>query len=93
MVQGWIADDPIHDNVICTACARTHWVNPKTGKVWVPTRNRGVSFEDCLRRAAECLRMEHEVSDLTNKKLLLEMAQTWVKLAELERAKKSNDNN
>jgi hypothetical protein len=35
----------------------------------------------------------HEVSDLTNKKLLLEMAQTWVKLAELERAKKSNDNN
>jgi len=37
--------------------------------------------------------MAHEVSDLQNKKLLLEMAQTWVKLAELERAKKSNDNN
>jgi len=33
MVQGWIADDPIDDNVICTAYARTHWVNPKTGKV------------------------------------------------------------
>ncbi len=42
------------------------------------------------RRAAAA---ETEVSDLTNKKLLLEMAQTWVKLAELERAKKSNDNN
>ena len=59
----------------------------------MPTSTRGVSFEDYLRRAAECLRMAHEVSDLTNKKLLLEMAQTWVKLAEPERAKKSNDNN
>jgi hypothetical protein len=33
MVQGWIADDPTDDNVICTAYARTHWVNPKTGKL------------------------------------------------------------
>jgi hypothetical protein len=32
-LEDWIADDPIDDNVICTAYARTHWVNPKTGKV------------------------------------------------------------
>jgi predicted DNA-binding ArsR family transcriptional regulator len=49
--------------------------------------------EDDLRRAVECLRMAHEVSDLTNKKVLLDMAQKWVKFAELEQAKKSNDNN
>ena len=67
----------------------------RPGRCWVPTRNRGVSkFEDYQRRAAECLRLAHEVRDLTNKKLLLEMAQTWVKLAEQERAaKKSNNKN
>jgi len=36
-VQGFIADDPADDNmfepVICTACTRTHLINPKTGKV------------------------------------------------------------
>jgi hypothetical protein len=36
-VQGWVADDPARDEtfepVTCTACARVHLVNPKTGKV------------------------------------------------------------
>ena len=38
-VQGWVADDPTQrdedcfDAVTCTACARMHLVNPRTGKV------------------------------------------------------------
>ncbi len=39
-VQGWVADDPgkkspdeTYDTVMCSACARTHLVNAKTGKV------------------------------------------------------------
>jgi hypothetical protein len=36
-VKGWVADDPTKDEafepVTCTACARVHLVNPKTGKV------------------------------------------------------------
>jgi len=38
-VQSWIADDPAqypdesYEAVTCIACARTHLVNPKTGKV------------------------------------------------------------
>lgn len=39
MTQGWIADDPAegdkdaYETVRCIACARTHMVNPRTGKV------------------------------------------------------------
>jgi hypothetical protein len=36
-------------------------------------------------RAAQCLRLARNTSDLTNKALLLDMAQTWVKLAEQAR--------
>jgi hypothetical protein len=36
-------------------------------------------------RAAQCLRLSQSTSDPTNKALLLEMAQTWVKLAEQAR--------
>ena len=38
-VHGWIADYPTeseaesYEAVICTACKRTHLVNPKTGRV------------------------------------------------------------
>jgi hypothetical protein len=37
-VQGWVSDDPPSEDysfqaVTCTACARAHLVNPKTGKV------------------------------------------------------------
>jgi hypothetical protein len=36
-VQGWAADDltngEIYEPVTCTACARIHLVNPKSGKV------------------------------------------------------------
>jgi hypothetical protein len=37
--------------------------------------------ESYQQKAAECLRMAQESADATNKALLLEMAQTWVKLA------------
>jgi hypothetical protein len=44
-------------------------------------------FEDHQRRAAECLRLAHDAADKTNKALLIEMAQTWARLAEQERVK------
>jgi hypothetical protein len=54
--------------------------------------NPGLSkFEDHQGRAAECLRLAHEASDLTNKALLLEMAQTWIRLAEQVKARASDD--
>ena len=42
-------------------------------------------FEDHQRRAAECLRLAHDAADKTNTAVLLEMAQTWARLAEQER--------
>jgi hypothetical protein len=51
-------------------------------------RNAGGSvskFEDHRRRAAECLRLAREAVDKTNKALLIEMAQTWAKLAEQDK--------
>jgi hypothetical protein len=42
-------------------------------------------FEDHQRRAAECLRLARDAADKTNKALLVEMAQTWAKLAEQEK--------
>ncbi len=44
-------------------------------------------FQDHQRRAAECLRLAHEAVDKTNKALLIEMAQTWAKLAEQDKAR------
>jgi hypothetical protein len=36
-VQGWVADDPTKDEafepVTCTACARVHLIDSKTGKI------------------------------------------------------------
>jgi hypothetical protein len=48
-------------------------------------------FEDHQRRATKCLLLAKETTDETNKALLLEMAQTWIDLAEQEKAKSSND--
>ena len=42
-------------------------------------------FEDHKRRAAECLRLAREAINKTNKALLIEMAQTWAKLAEQDK--------
>jgi hypothetical protein len=42
-------------------------------------------FDDHKRRAAECLRLAREAADKTNKALLIEMAQTWAKLAEQDK--------
>jgi hypothetical protein len=52
-VQGFTADDPTstgddvtYEMVTCTACTRTHFVSPKTGKVM------GADGELCLRQKA-----------------------------------------
>ena len=41
---------------------------------------------ECQQRAAECLRLVRTVADSTNKALLLELAEAWIKLAEQKRA-------
>ena len=43
--------------------------------------------DDYRRRAAECLRLARTASDKTNRALLLEMAETWIALADQDRAK------
>jgi len=48
-------------------------------------------FQDHQRRAAECLRLAPEATDRTNKALLIEMAQTWAKLAEQDKAKSEDE--
>jgi hypothetical protein len=44
------------------------------------------SAQDYQQRAAGCLRLARGTANPTNKALLLEMAQTWVKLAEQAQA-------
>jgi hypothetical protein len=41
-----------------------------------------VTSQECQQKAAECLRLVRITADSTNKALLLEMAQAWIKLAE-----------
>ena len=48
-------------------------------------------FHDHQRRAAECLRLAREATDKTNKTLLIEMAQTWAKLAEQDKVKSEDE--
>jgi hypothetical protein len=43
--------------------------------------------QECQQRAAECLRLVRTSLDSTNKALLLEMAQAWIRLAEEQKAK------
>jgi hypothetical protein len=43
--------------------------------------------QECQQRAAECLRLVRDALDPTNKALLLEMAQAWIRLAEQHTAK------
>jgi len=42
--------------------------------------------QEYQQRAAECLRLVRISLDSTNKALLLEMAQAWIRLAEREKA-------
>jgi hypothetical protein len=51
----------------------------------LPRKAEVSKFEDHKRRAAECLRLAREAADKTNKALLIEMAQTWAKLAEQDK--------
>jgi hypothetical protein len=48
-------------------------------------------FQDHQRRAAECLRLAREATDKTNKALLIEMAQTWARLAEQDKARSEDE--
>jgi hypothetical protein len=48
-------------------------------------------FQAHQRRAAECLRLAREATDKTNKALLIEMAQTWAKLAEQDQVKSEGE--
>jgi len=48
-------------------------------------------FRDYQKRAADCLRLAQEVNDPTNKRMLLEMSQTWIRLAQQELAKSDMD--
>jgi hypothetical protein len=48
-------------------------------------------FQEHQRRAAECMRLAHEAADKTNKALLIEMAQTWAKLAEQDKVKSEGE--
>jgi hypothetical protein len=50
-----------------------------------------VKYQDHQRRAAECLRLARDATDKTNKALLIEMAQTWAKLAEQEKARAGDE--
>jgi hypothetical protein len=45
------------------------------------------SVEEYWRAAAECLRRSRAVSDPQNKAMLLQMAATWIRLAERLKAK------
>ena len=50
-----------------------------------------LKFQDHQRRAAECLRLAREATDKTNKALLIEMAQTWARLAEQDKARSDDE--
>jgi hypothetical protein len=45
------------------------------------------TFQEYQHRAADCLRLMRTAIDETNKALLLEMAQAWIRLAEQQRAR------
>jgi hypothetical protein len=62
-----------------------HW--NKVAPFALPRKAEGSvsKFEDYKRRAAECLRLARAAADKTNKALLIEMAQTWAKLAEQDK--------
>jgi hypothetical protein len=55
---------------------RSHVTSREHAGSAVPT------YKEYQERAAECLRLAQSTNDPTNKALLLEMAQTWVRLAE-----------
>jgi len=46
------------------------------------TETPASTSQECQQKAAECLRLMRTVADPTNKALLLEMAEAWIKLAE-----------
>ena len=49
-----------------------------------------LTSKECQQKAADCLRLVRTVVDSTNKALLLEMAQAWIRLAEQQQAKEAS---
>ena len=47
------------------------------------------TYEEYQQKAAECLEQAHAAADPTNKALLLEMAQAWIRLADETKTKRS----
>ena len=47
-----------------------------------------LTSQECQQKAAECLRLVRTLLDSTNKALMLEMAQAWIRLAEQQRDQK-----
>jgi hypothetical protein len=45
------------------------------------------TYEEYQQKAAECLEQANAATDQTNRALLLEMAQSWIRLAEQLKAK------
>jgi hypothetical protein len=50
------------------------------------------TYEEYQQKAAECLEQAHAAADPTNKALLLEMAQAWIRLADETKTKRSQVN-
>jgi len=48
-------------------------------------------FENHQRRVAESLRLARKTTDKTNKVLLIEMAQTWAKLAVRDKVRSEDE--
>ena len=64
----------------------------RTASLGVAQREGSVAkFQDHQRRAAECLHLAREATDKTNKALLIEMAQTWAKLAEQDKTRSEDE--
>jgi hypothetical protein len=59
--------------------------------VLAPTAPTMRRVENYQQKAAECLEQAHAATDSTNKALLPEMAQAWIRFAEQLKAKGGNE--
>jgi hypothetical protein len=69
-----------------TAFSEPNMPAPDTPRAFFAESHASTS-QECQQKAAECLRLVRTALDSTNKALLLEMAQAWIRLAEQQKAK------
>jgi hypothetical protein len=69
-----------------TAFPEPNMPAPDTPRAFFAESHASTS-QECQQKAAECLRLVRTALDSTNKALLLEMAQAWIRLAEQQKAK------